>query len=370
MSYNAYDAYDAYDAYVSPPPSAARRSTTSSSSFEGIEGIEGYFGYNSDEDDGMLRKKARTHPLRFRTDNNLVDDDDVDGLDDLDDPDETADLGDDVNARSATAVRIGPSTTLALLATTITNRMEAQVAHPDAQHAPINSSIVGDGVAKKAFLTLLPVDIQRTVFLKIAGSQKSWPRLRALFGAPPYPFLRPSDADVIRAAGIAHGRTNMSYDDKPDQRHTSLNYTQFGLPHMIDQHGRQYRIAQEGANADQTHVALYSFTGDGRERSKLVLLHVRIKRRGRVEKMKLMKTREGAQAITFPSLGEKLRMDESLEMRRFRGAAAGGEEARTSSNMEFQVERIIHRGASNQGTFGGSLVATGMIAARLLSGIV
>ena len=68
-------------------------------------------------------------------------------------------------------------------------------------NAPINESIIGDSVTRKAITILLPSSFIRTLFIETYSNRKAWPRIRPLFGLPPYSFLRPEDAEQIRASG-------------------------------------------------------------------------------------------------------------------------------------------------------------------------
>ena len=107
-----------------------------------------------------------------------------------------------------------------------------------------NEPITGDAFVRQAILTILPDAQQRRLFLDTASNPQTWPRLKTLFGAPPYHFLRPEDGGAIRAAGLSRGRAHMAYQtDDPLQ--TVTNITQFGAGQLIDQHERTYRVIPE-----------------------------------------------------------------------------------------------------------------------------
>ena len=103
-----------------------------------------------------------------------------------------------------------------------------------------NESRAGDAAVRDYILLLLPEAEQRRLFLQTAGSPRAWPRLKPLFGAPPYNFLKPQDAGLLRAGGFAVGRKNMVYDD-PSR---IANQAQFGPGQMVDEYTREYRVVQ------------------------------------------------------------------------------------------------------------------------------
>ena len=75
-----------------------------------------------------------------------------------------------------------------------------------------NESITGDAYVRTAFQTVLSNQHQRELFLETASVPQNWPRLKPLFGAPPYHFLFADDANMLRATGVSRGRVNMVYD--------------------------------------------------------------------------------------------------------------------------------------------------------------
>ena len=67
--------------------------------------------------------------------------------------------------------------------------------------------------------------------------------LNAVFGAPPYDFLSPTDAHALNATAINRNRSNLAYRSSSDGEATMRvpNYNQFGTPQFVDEAGRQYR---------------------------------------------------------------------------------------------------------------------------------
>jgi len=118
--------------------------------------------------------------------------------------------------------------------------MEAQVTRAVNERVDRNAACGGDAGARNTFYTLLPDPQQRVVFLGVIRQARAWPRIRTLFGAPPYGFLRPEDAGMLRAAGIAHGRTNMTHD----VTQSAASYSQFGAGQLADDLGREYRVVR------------------------------------------------------------------------------------------------------------------------------
>ena len=116
---------------------------------------------------------------------------------------------------------------------------EARVANAE-PNVPVN----GDSEARKAFWLLTPDD-QRALFLGVVGDRQVWPRIKPLFGAPPFSFLRPEDEGLLNASGIQKGRVRMAHGDI-----TTTNFGDFSkASHLEDLAGRVYRvIAKENAN--------------------------------------------------------------------------------------------------------------------------
>lgn len=200
--------------------------------------------------------------------------------------------------------------------------------------APPNVAFRGDQLAKALFYTLLPTDLQRTVFGEIVAVRDSWPRLRSLFGAPPYGFLLPEDAGMLRAAGIAATRANMSH---PLQQ-MSITYSQFGSGHYTDLAGRQYRV-RTPPNTALTNPLPWNMV----EGTSVVVLDVRVPRKLRSEKRRILS--EGSQAgldeISFPRVGESLRLRQTDDVLRVEGKRGN------ASVVGVTVRRVLPRAAGS-----------------------
>lgn len=124
--------------------------------------------------------------------------------------------------------------------------VNAQVRLADASGAQRDVAVEGDRAARLAFLSLLGVTSQRTLFMAIFRQPGSSDRIQSIFGSPPYPWLAKEDAVLLNAAGIASRRVNMSSDALSGVEASVLNYNNFGLEHYVDQSGRQYRVTPLG----------------------------------------------------------------------------------------------------------------------------
>ena len=165
-----------------------------------------------------------------------------------------------------------------------------------------NMPVYGDDVAKRAFYTLLPRMIQREVFMRFATDMNQLQRIRTLFGAPPYWFLHDSDAGMLRAAGFAHGRSNMAYSyDRFDS-----TYNQFGTPQFTDEDGREYRTMQMDSENNAPIGALMLRDGGS---SKGIVLGVRIKK---------MNKRKRDDHQSLPRIGALLSLTETSAHQRIR----------------------------------------------------
>jgi hypothetical protein len=178
----------------------------------------------------------------------------------------------------------------------------AQVDKAVAQSARPNASISGDSAARAAFLLLLPDEQKRALFLETARRTESWPRIRPLFGAPPFAFLRPEDAGMLRAAGFANKRANMAYE----RGGMTANIGQFGPGQLQDEHTREYRLAPRVSSMQDPLPG-----GDFFEAVKGdLLLQVKVQRRSKSEKQQLFQS-IFKKRLFFPQPG----MNGSLEPR-------------------------------------------------------
>ena len=105
--------------------------------------------------------------------------------------------------------------------------------------------------------THLPFNTLRAVMLAITSScgARALQRLVALFGRPPYVFLKPGDGDMIAAKGLSHSRVNFAYSTL---RHVP-NSAQFGTAQFVDGRGRLYRYVQSEPT-DDALLGLAEFT--------------------------------------------------------------------------------------------------------------
>lgn len=223
-----------------------------------------------------------------------------------------------------------PIATIAEAVEHVSNVIDAQVELGAERKAAANVTIAGDNAARNTFYTLLPDRQQREVFLRVAGSSRAWPRLRGIFGAPPYSFLKPEDAQMLRAAGIAHGRSNMAHDDV----HSAAGYTQFGAGQLVDDSGREYRVMPPDAVAEDEPLP-WRIAESGRRE---LVLQVRIKKRDRKVKAEMFKDTALRGSLTFPRPGERISLRETasiLSIMRKRAAAPPA---------TLLVRRVIPRG--------------------------
>lgn len=195
----------------------------------------------------------------------------------------------------------------------ISDIFEKQVNKANGVGAPYNVAIRGDFEARKAFYTLLPTEFQRVFFLKFASQSHNWPRLRPLIGAPPYAFLRPQDAAVLNATGIAKSRTHMAYDDSK-----IVNYSQFGLGQWVDAYDREFRVV--GASLSETDVLPSSM--EQRSSSNRILLVCRVLKRSKQERVRRLRDAALKKTVVFPAVGETLTLRETRSMVKFHNRTA------------------------------------------------
>lgn len=215
----------------------------------------------------------------------------------------------------------------------VSSVMDRQLERGQADGFRPNESINGDAAARATFYTLLPDRQQRDVFLHVAGNMRNWPRLRPLFGAPPYNFLRSEDAGMLRAAGIAHGRSNMAHEDSQ----SAANYTQFGSGQLVDVQEREYRVTplEETRLTDPAPFLLN--VGANKE----IVLQVRVKKRDRKRKMEMLKDNDARKTLTFPRPGDKVTLSPTQSLLSI--------QRRRSTNIEpitLLIRRVVPRGES------------------------
>ena len=205
--------------------------------------------------------------------------------------------------------------------------VDAQLERARDERAPSNVAVQNDGVARGALLLLLPEPLIRRLFLELVAKPATWPRIRPLFGSPPYHFLHPNDAAALNASGFAHGRQRMAYDEGG----RIANVAQFAAQ-FEDTFARQYRLVLRQPQDDDPipsvrHVAAL--------RTPTVELHVKIRKRSRAKKLELARTSK--QMLQFPKPGERLLLRETRALTRVR-------RARQPERFEAQVIATRSRG--------------------------
>lgn len=208
---------------------------------------------------------------------------------------------------------------------------EQQIVTAVEQGAAPNEAVSGDSAARGIFYTLLPDTYQRRVFLTVASNARAWPRLRPLFGAPPYAFLGPQDASFLQATGIALSRSNMSYDGN-----TIANYSQFGAGQLIDDSEREYRVIDPTAG-EQDPLPCNLEGGH----TEYVQLIVRVHKRSREERVRRLRDTRLKKTIMFPVPGEKLNLTETKRLQ-----AIQGKRPEAATRAVLQVRQVKPRGAN------------------------
>ena len=206
----------------------------------------------------------------------------------------------------------------------VSDLLERQLERGVERGAGPNEIIEGDGAARQAFYTLLVDEQQRRLFLRVAERPRFWPRLRGLFGCPPYAFLLFGDADTLRAAGIAPRRSNIAHEVRPT---ASANH-QFGDGHLEDAVGRKYRVVTDPRRSrhleDDGPLPWRSL---GRE----IVLQVKRKPRSRGTTTTL--------AVDFPRVGDSITLRENPRLVRL----TRGQKTDTASPVVLKVLRLVQR---------------------------
>tara|TARA_B100001175_G_scaffold89462_1_gene75388 strand:+ start:1083 stop:1787 length:705 start_codon:yes stop_codon:yes gene_type:complete len=163
-----------------------------------------------------------------------------------------------------------------------------------------NTPVSGDTNVKNKFFLLLPPNEQRTVFLTTIRRREFWPRIKSLFGTPPYSFLKMGDAAALRAAGISPSRANMSY---PQIR--SPSSYEFGIPHYTDDFDRDFKILVTYNNINNNTLPFATLSTSER-----AVLDVRLKKQGKLTKSDIIRGRSSVllRSFMFPRSGERLRL--------------------------------------------------------------
>lgn len=185
-------------------------------------------------------------------------------------------------------------------------KLRAQLALPaDAKVA--SRRLAGDAAARAAFLTLLPLAEQRRLFLgTLAGHPRAAGRARALFGAPPYPWLLAGDGVALQAAALAPSRRHMSGQDALDGALGGVAaFGAFGAEHYVDDGGRKYRVTP----LELTSSADRFFVASALEGSAAIHFTCRAPRRARRAKPLAAGTPPSKAAVArLPRVGEVVRL--------------------------------------------------------------
>lgn len=257
---------------------------------------------------------------------------DVAGLQEADDGFAQGDYRDAINEGAGLVLRKQqPVRTIADAVEHVQKLLDAQLARATEQNTRANVAAPGDAGARITFYTLLPDEQQRLVFLRFASQARAWPRLRTLFGAPPYGFLRAEDSGMLRAAGIATNRSNMAHEDSQ----AAASYTQFGAGQLTDEFAREYRVIRREKVTDTDPLPCNFEVHD---RGGL-LLQVRVRRRNRDIKLQMMQDETQRRMLSFPSPGERLIVKETRRMLALQGKRSDG-----PAKTNLVVRRVVPRG--------------------------
>ena len=211
--------------------------------------------------------------------------------------------------------------------------LHSQLERAKKEQPPMNESISGDAHTRKTIVTLLPDQFVRVLFIEAARQADALQRIRPLFGAPPYHFLKPEDAGLLRAGGLAAGRANMSYSKVNE----TAAYSQFGSGHFVDDYSREYRVVvpTEPKENDQLPCNI-----EGIEPQKHIFMNVRVPKRSKADRIELLKDAEKRRAVLFPHVGEVINVKYSNALQQVLG----------KKNEEFElrvlVKSLVPRSAS------------------------
>ncbi len=211
----------------------------------------------------------------------------------------------------------------------VSNVIAAQIRHAIATNVKPNVLCGGDERARSMFYTLLPDLHQSRLFCLIAVQPEAWPRLKPLFGAPPYGFLGKADNSMLRATGISAGRVNIGYDSVP----VACSYTQFGHGQLCDEHGRKYRIVSQSSHINNDPFVWAFATSQTTQ----VTMHVRISRTQRRDLPSDASTKN-----RFPMVREQLALRPTKSLVRLLKAAKS-EEASANSTVSLTVMSVMPR---------------------------
>ena len=249
------------------------------------------------------------------------------GTRDSDDSDDetTIALDGDPSGRASAAPRMQ---TLGEARAYVRALMDAQLERAFELRPPPNAVMPGDGAARGMLLLLLPEPMMRDVFLEVARTRAAWPRLRPLFGAPPYHFLLPQDGGTLRAGGFARDRERMAYEEAG----RIANVAQFAAQ-FVDPYTREYRVVVRDPH-DGDHVPGVRQVRELRENS--LRMQVKIRKRNRAVKRQLARG-DTKRQLFFPRVGEVIELRESRPLQRVLGL-------RAASTVDVRVLGVRPRG--------------------------
>lgn len=260
-----------------------------------------------------------------------TDDDGVgsDAGDDDDDPAPRARQRNKGDGRSADVVR-----TVGQALDRVREGLRRQIVFAHEERSTANVAVSGDARVRNELYMLLNDEAARRCFLEIASDATALTRVRPLFGAPPYGFLRPGEASLLRAAGFAHGRANMV----DEVGYVARSYSQFGYGQLEDDYERLYRVVDIGRLDESDAISCLSF---GSQRSN-VALQVRLRRRARTARRRLERDDEGRKRLRFPLVGERVVVRLSKRMR----AVTGSTTDEDTGDHTLQIVRVVPRASS------------------------
>ena len=122
--------------------------------------------------------------------------------------------------------------------TFLKERFRRQLELSDQLKIAPNQSIEGDAAARKLFWLLLAPPEQREFFISFIKTPRNLPRIRPLFGSPPYSFLEAYDAYILHAPAINKTRSRMAY------KNAACTESMLFQAHYIDQKHRKIRIIE------------------------------------------------------------------------------------------------------------------------------
>ena len=173
-----------------------------------------------------------------------------------------------------------------------------QLAASIEQNVEANTEILGDRSARQGFRLLLYPTEQRAFFQGVVRDVRYWPRVKSLFGNPPYTFLLPQDDGLLRAGGICRNRANLAAIDSSVSKAAD-----FGHGHFYDDHGRVYKvIANQASHTELPWRGLVVHTK--------LIVDVRLKNMTHKAKMEVLSgpVAVAKSALMFPRPGEDMRL--------------------------------------------------------------